>query len=620
MILLGVLVPLLQVASVAAMDPLPWPKGMSRRGQANSPKEMLLAPLRLANKGVDPSQPVRSIEYIYGAEGTAANEYDARLKLDLNSEVIPLDSDKLGYDVLCDDVKRRSLEQSSIRLKIRFSEAADHHQILTKWVTKASKVKRSSEKQDVIFVAKVPARCVSNSTGTANSEQLTFLRVPAGEMSETLTDYMRLLKRNPETSRKETPVGFEVGIAQYTDLIDDVTVHIGQDFDAMKEKRNTKRQNNAPVEPRPTEPVSGDDSQQPGRIPRVYLRVKGFVGGAIEKLRKWWHGIFDEESTVPDPADIKHRTIDLNWTPADQYESEAFPGHLASTIMPRMLDDLMIECLDCYALGQQTYSVWLHFSLRNPTKPFDLKFWLDGQMELNIQAGIVAYSRVSYERRLAMLEYSLIPFFIPGIFNWGPMVSIEAETGVNWEAEGKGILGALMTWDNTTLRVDVNPLEAALGEPAIEMIEGNGWTPVTNTTVELMGSKTTFDIYSGVSFNIKFGLSLMSGVIGMWDIRLSDRYIARAGVGFSFTDLDWQKKHPNQTWETPGQDLINLLPDCEGWQLTAGFRYERFMQMGNFMRKTFFRKDSAPRGICLGMERGLSGDDKHATTIEPFGP
>ena len=48
--------------------------------------------------------------------------------------------------------------------------------------------------------------------------------------------------------------------------------------------------------------------------------------------------------------------------------------------------------------------------------------------------------------------------------------------------------------------------------------------------------------------------------MGMWDVRASDRYIARTGLGYSFTDNDWQEKHPNQTWENPEADLINLLP------------------------------------------------------------
>ncbi|KAF3935186.1 hypothetical protein ABW20_dc0109663 [Dactylellina cionopaga] len=573
---------------------------------------MLLAPLRLSNKGVDPSQPVRCIEYMYGAEGTSGNEYDARLKLNLNADVIPLDSDKLGYDILCED-RRRSLEQAPLRLKIRFSEDANHHQILTQWAAKASKVKRSDERNDVIFAAKVPAKCVSNSTETASGEQLTFLKISAGEMSETLTDHLRLLKRNSETTGKETPVGFEVGVAQYADLINDVTVQIGQDFE-HREKQNTKRRNSDdPLQPRPIEPkpVVETGAETVGHAIRMYLRVKGFMGGAVDKFKKWWHKVFDNKPIIPDPADIKCRTIDINWTPDDQYESESFPGYMASSLVPRMSDSLQVECLGCYAKGQQTYSMWLHFSLRNPTQPFDLKFWLNGEMELNIQTGIVAYSTIGIIKRIALFEYNLLPFFIPGIFNWGPIISMESETGANWETEGKVILGANMKWDNTTLKVDLNPLAtiSPIGGSVVEHIEGDGWIPVTNTTVDLVGTKSTFDVFTGLSFNLKFGLSLRSGVVGMWDFRLSDRYLARAGVGYSFTDLDWQERNPNKTWETPGSDMINLLPDCEGWQMTAGFRYERFMEAGNWWRKTFFRKDSVPQGYCLGTQRQV---------LEPF--
>ncbi|KAK6501999.1 hypothetical protein TWF481_009818 [Arthrobotrys musiformis] len=196
------------------------------------------------------------------------------------------------------------------------------------------------------------------------------------------------------------------------------------------------------------------------------------------------------------------------------------PGHLLGADTET---DSRIFCVNCGVKGDIKLNGHLTFSLKDGLKA--ATFTMNGTMSSNLQFGFWAQAKLEVSTSTELFDIPLGPITVPGLFDIGPQIIVNAEATASIATAGMMTAGFSMNW-NPYMKINMIDWTT----------ETKGWEPTLHPMIQLDG-EIVASVGVEMPIMMGFGINLLKGwfleqivVSETPGVSLSARYAGRVRV------------------------------------------------------------------------------------------
>ncbi|KAK6358706.1 hypothetical protein TWF730_008029 [Orbilia blumenaviensis] len=159
--------------------------------------------------------------------------------------------------------------------------------------------------------------------------------------------------------------------------------------------------------------------------------------------------------------------------------------------------DSRIFCVNCGVKGDIKLNGHLVFSLKSGLK--SASFTMNGTMSSNLQFGFWAQAKLEVSSSTQLFDIPLGPIVVPGIFDIGPQIVVNAEATASIATAGMLTAGFSMNW-NPYMKLDMIDWTT----------ETKGWEPILHPMIQLDG-EVVATVGVDMPITLGFGINLFKG-------------------------------------------------------------------------------------------------------------
>ncbi|KAK6348644.1 hypothetical protein TWF718_006432 [Orbilia javanica] len=170
------------------------------------------------------------------------------------------------------------------------------------------------------------------------------------------------------------------------------------------------------------------------------------------------------------------------------------PGHLLGADTET---DSRIFCVNCGVKGDIKLNGHLIFSLKDGLKA--ATFTMNGTMSSNLQFGFWAQAKLEVSTSTQLFDIPLGPITVPGLFDIGPQIIVNAEATASIATAGMMTAGFSMNW-NPYMKINMVDWTT----------ETKGWEPTLHPMIQLDG-EIVATVGVEMPIMLGFGINLLKG-------------------------------------------------------------------------------------------------------------